>query len=391
MAPADKARLPGLDGLRAIAAVAVTLHHFSQIRLVFGLPTLWGFAAISWLGPRGVSLFFVLSGFLITYLLEKEREQRGRVAIGRFYIRRVLRIWPVYFIVTALGFFVVPFLSIFALPGFPPVVDAHFWQKLALYCALSPHVEASLYAPVNYAGVLWSVGVEEWFYLVWPLLLFTSRRFLLAILPAIVIALLAARYEFRTGVMFYLFSQIRFDCMAVGAIGALYLTSERVNAQWRLIYSPIARTGLLACLLYLIASGTSFGAADELVYSTLFLWLILTAAFSGHHIVRLDHPWLKWIGNVSYGLYCYNWIALVLASRLLKLAGLNQSNVAGHLVDFAFGLAVSLCIAALSFGLIERPVLRVKDRLFSAGRTSAIEGFDDQLADAESAGAAIRR
>jgi len=87
---------PNLNGLRFLAALLVIIHHIEQLRSILGLPNHWNNVSILRFGDEGVTLFFVLSGFLITYLLLAEREKFGHLAIGKFYFRRVLRIWPLY-------------------------------------------------------------------------------------------------------------------------------------------------------------------------------------------------------------------------------------------------------------------------------------------------------
>src|ERR1700679_371071 len=108
---------PNLNGLRFIAALAVIIHHAEAFRWIFGLPNAWRTVpAIGHLGDFGVVLFFVLSGFLITYLLLEEERVHGRIEVGRFYVRRALRIWPLYYLFVALALFALPYLSFFGVP-----------------------------------------------------------------------------------------------------------------------------------------------------------------------------------------------------------------------------------------------------------------------------------
>ena len=104
--PHQQVYFPNLNGVRFIAAFSVLIHHTEQIKYLMGLENIYGNYFIKNLGKLGVGLFFVLSGFLITYLLLSEKERRGDVSTKAFYIRRILRIWPLYFIIVILGFFV---------------------------------------------------------------------------------------------------------------------------------------------------------------------------------------------------------------------------------------------------------------------------------------------
>ncbi|MCA9073906.1 MAG: acyltransferase [Planctomycetaceae bacterium] len=104
----------GLNELRAVAAFSVVVHHVELYKARSGFPSLFDTSLaplVMFLGEHGVNLFFVLSGFLITYLLLVERDDRGRIDTMRFYVRRTLRIWPLYYLLVLVTFFVVPFLA----------------------------------------------------------------------------------------------------------------------------------------------------------------------------------------------------------------------------------------------------------------------------------------
>ena len=372
-------KLPGLDGLRALAALGVTFHHFEQTRFVFGLPNLWTYAVVQRLGGLCVSLFFVLSGFLITLLLRKEYLEHGRIAIGSFYMRRILRVWPLYFVITIIGFFILPFLPAYAIPGFLPVLDADYWRKLALYVAFMPHVEASFFAPVNYAGVLWSVGVEEWFYLGWPFLLLATRGKLWLVLPVIVAFFLFGRHEFREGPAYFLFSQIRFDHMAIGAMGAILATtrSTLLNALMRVAFTRRAQVIAIVTIVaaaILLKLGMRLGLLADIVFPLSFLWIIVDVSMNPNSIINLEHPLLRWLGKLSYGIYCFNWITLVTALVVMRWAVPDLSGWVAHVFHFAFGLLLTVGVAALSYRCLEAPFLSWKVRSFSSTEPQVLRG-----------------
>ena len=109
--PKTKIQFPNLNALRFLAAAAVIVHHVELTKAFLGLPNIAGVRAIPVIGPLGVVLFFVLSGFLITYLLLVEERTAGRISIRRFYTRRILRIWPLYYVVVSAGLFLLPHIS----------------------------------------------------------------------------------------------------------------------------------------------------------------------------------------------------------------------------------------------------------------------------------------
>jgi peptidoglycan/LPS O-acetylase OafA/YrhL len=203
--------------------------------------------------------------------LLREQQDNGEISISSFYMRRMLRVWPLYFVITALGFFVLPFLPAFSIPNFAPVVDTNYWRKFILYLFFMPHVEAGIYPSVNYAGVLWSVGVEEWFYIGWPFLLLWMRGHLWLVLPAIVLFFLVGRLEFRNAHALYVLSQVRFDCMAMGAIGAVaYVTrSSLIEAFGRFVASRAAQFATLTVMVavtLLLKFGVRMEPFSELVF-----------------------------------------------------------------------------------------------------------------------------
>ena len=361
--------LPGLDGLRALAALSVMIAHIEQARYVFGLPSNWINYAVMRLGGQGVTLFFVLSGFLITHLLLQEQSASGAISIPRFYTRRILRIWPLYFLIMALGFVILPLFPAYKIPTFPEIDGGYYWQKFFFYLFFSPHVATAILPGVPYAGVLWSVGVEEWFYLFWPGLMISARGRLAPFLLAIVAGLILARSQVQTKWLVDLLGELRFDCMAVGALGALACASRRFNpvrVLWPLFSWPAQIYGFYyigRCLW----TGWPFGAFDELVYSLMFLWLIVNLSVNPRPIVNFDNPLQKWLGQISYGLYCYNWITIVTTILLFRAVEIEPREGMANWVFHGAAVLVTIAVAAASYYLIERPFLRIKNLKFGVG------------------------
>ena len=112
----ERVYFPNLNGLRFIAALMVIVHHIEQYKSIYGLPNNFSSTTIQIFGELGVVLFFVLSGFLITYLLLEEESQTNTIAVRDFYVRRILRIWPLYFLIVILALLVLPNIPMFVLP-----------------------------------------------------------------------------------------------------------------------------------------------------------------------------------------------------------------------------------------------------------------------------------
>src|SRR4026208_162751 len=116
--PTERVYFPNLNGLRFIAALLVIMQHIEQIKSMYGIANRWSSPFMQVIGEQGVSLFFVLSGFLITYLMLEEEKKTGTIQIRNFYRRRILRIWPLYFLIGFLALAVLSRIPFFILPDY---------------------------------------------------------------------------------------------------------------------------------------------------------------------------------------------------------------------------------------------------------------------------------
>jgi peptidoglycan/LPS O-acetylase OafA/YrhL len=370
----------GLNGIRFFAAAGVILHHFEQIKWMFGVRTLDIFSAYSMqidrLGPLCVSLFFVLSGFLITFLLLEETSRFGKIDVRKFYIRRILRIWPVYFLLTFVSFFLLPGIHLFDVPGYRETWSPGFWPSLGLFLVFCPQLVPLFYFPgVNYAQALWSVGVEEWFYAVWPWLIRFTRGQITLILLAIIIGLAAARF-YASGWVLALLTALRFDCMAVGGLFAVLLFR---GDQYRVLQSCrsfLFRVDVQIIVYFLFFASfmrlRPFILANEtqpLIVSLFFGYAIVNIGANAKTIIRLENRLLHWLGDLSYGLYCYNWIAIVPTVVVVKYLSGGANGVGADVAIFAIGSFGTLALAVLSYEFVERPCLRLKQTMFTLVKT----------------------
>ena len=184
----ERIYFPNLNGLRFIAAFLVIIHHIEQIKSFLKIDNyLEVIPFVGIIGKLGVVLFFVLSGFLITYLLLAEEQKYKKISIKKFYIRRILRIWPLYFLIILLSLLILPNISIFTLPGFgKDVVHQYLFFKIILYAVFFPNLVFTLFGMVPYAAHTWSVGTEEQFYLVWPIILKYFKKFRIVLMFLII-------------------------------------------------------------------------------------------------------------------------------------------------------------------------------------------------------------
>jgi peptidoglycan/LPS O-acetylase OafA/YrhL len=352
--------MPQLDGLRAIAALAVVVHHYPPGPL--GIPMD--------LGAAGVRMFFVLSGFLITGILLRARgegeDRREKLRqLGIFYARRSLRIFPLYY-ATVLGV---------ALMDHRVRANLPWYLSYMTNFAVIRNGQGTL--PLGY---FWTLGIEEQFYLVWPtLILFAPRRWL-----PILLALVTASGPVSRAVLWSLTGNdyaavfatpSTLDSLGLGAILA-WLSFSRDRAVYRKIFRVACLVLGLVCFLAAEFWGPQLGIGARLVLSLLgmnlvFAWVVDRAAggFRGPSGAVLGGRTIGYIGTISYGLYVFH-------PLVLRLSEVAITAVSGRPIDlkilpgpvkFPLALALSLVVASASWSWFERPINNLK-RFFPYAR-----------------------
>src|SRR4051794_2984034 len=162
-----------LDGLRFFAAVLVILGHIEILKKDFRLPTLYPYSFFTNAGPLAVTFFFVLSGFLISYLLIQEHKkkelQNKKIDLLRFYRKRILRIWPLYYSLVLLTFFLFPYFKLFQYPGYNNIFFTEQKEPFIFYMLFCPNLANYFFGNLYFLGQTWSLGVEEFFYVFFPI------------------------------------------------------------------------------------------------------------------------------------------------------------------------------------------------------------------------------
>ncbi len=374
-----------LDALRCLAFLGVFYAHSGTIFLGATLSDtfplgLWKRFTVY--GSYGVNFFFVLSGFLITYLLLKEKEKTGTVAIKHFYRKRVLRIWPVYFATLFLGVCVIPLLinsgtsTLFTMTDPNISLGAFFYH---LFFAGNFYTGAGLGLwPSLSIGILWSVCVEEQFYLVWPWIVrwFSLRK--LAYITAFLISL-SLLYKFLwaddRNANYYLPWSVGMDI----GFGALLGMSYFVKKTRRIIYSSIGiiagSFAFVALITWVSNKTTTLDAVrlvKSLVVDCIFMLIILffinrTAAVehSGKRKIRRKiHAILTHLGKISYGLYAYHAMCLMLTVHILRVVGVLDAQIgnAAFFLTCLLAFALSVLVSEISFRFMEKRFLALKDK-----------------------------
>ena len=365
--PAERIYFPELDGLRFVAFLMVYLFHGGVPSGV--LKRVIGKAASDVLrdnGGYGVQLFFILSGYLITVLLLREEVRFGRIALGAFWIRRILRIWPLYYLVVLIGFFVLPGIQgQLGTSGFRETLRIHLLPFLAF---LGNWSMALIRPAADWLSVLWSVCVEEQFYLIVPLFIaFVTPRLRRPLVAGLIVATIgyrwwcAHRYESQLMIVFNTFAQ--FDTLLSGVLLALVMGWDRnrpVLTRWlRWLQWPM----YLAIGWVISRPHLGHGTPWHRTWDFVWVWMcglgIVIVAVWGNGWLRaaLSYSRIVWLGKISYGLYMYHEIALWAREYFYpRLPWFPNKDEILSIVT----LALTIGLAAASYYGYERRFLELK-------------------------------
>ncbi|MFY0598775.1 MAG: acyltransferase [Cyclobacteriaceae bacterium] len=357
---------PGLNALRFIAASLVIFHHVEQYKYWIDMPSLWGTSIIDSMGHKSVSFFFVLSGFLITYLLLCEREKKGFIHLGRFYLRRALRIWPLYFLIVLMALMVVP---LFASDMFD--VKPYELPVVLSFVLFLPNLLRIVMPRVIGANQLWSVGIEEQFYLIWPVLVgLFAKRMLPFLFTFILLKLLInigldvsfhlledKEILLRISQITQLYELFPVEQMAIGGVGASLIFLKK---DWflRIIYHPITLT-ISSVLIPILAIYEIHLLYFSYVDAILFVVVIMNICHHRFLYQLLEFKLFKHLGDISYGIYMWHTIVIVVIMKFMDAFELTTGvNVILHFGSFI----ITVVVAHLSYRYFEKPFLKFKER-----------------------------
>jgi peptidoglycan/LPS O-acetylase OafA/YrhL len=352
-----------LDGVRAIAALMVVVSHIEYHKTNFGLQQL-AFSLQNF-GKIGVTIFFALSGFLITYLLLVEKDKFQKIKLKDFYIRRILRIWPLYFLVVIVGFFVYPakgsstalWLSVFFLPN------------LAFCLKMLP----SIFDPI------WSIGTEEQFYIFHPhifkikklenilstLIIITGCLLIINI----VVRNLPVNNTLTTNLSLFLY-YARFDNMMIGAIVAvLYYNTKHPAFEFRFqkafnwIFTRRAQWILLMAFFIFIYFYLKHEIPQgDIVMAIIAALLIVNLCEPATSMYALGFRPFQYIGKISYGIYLWHKYPLFLVFYLVEKYMPDTNLLIQNLVIYVATISAVIALASMSYFGYERYFLRIKKR-----------------------------
>jgi len=353
---------PALDGLRGLAILLVVFYHN------------FGFINYFFFGWLGVDLFFVLSGYLITDILLRARDRNE--GLSHFYIRRILRIFPLYYLTLILFLVIFPSLNLFQ-SSLRYYTNNQVWLWTFLQNWLY------IIKPTSETHILhhlWSLAVEEQFYILWPLAIFIIRKpkYLLFFIMSVLIIVLVLRclvwinkYEDLAYFNLYTFSRI--DGICIGCMVALL---QKINSRFLTNYRSLL-VFIFAGLnfLFYFINGYyqfSFPYLALIGYTTLamlFGLLVYEAVTMENKVINIIFNWqfLKFFGKISYGFYVFHWPAYVLLSPLVLkwsrgfLPAASSSNV-HQIFSAVICTGAAILISVISYRFFEIHFLKLKNR-----------------------------
>ncbi|RYY58702.1 MAG: acyltransferase [Chitinophagaceae bacterium] len=366
-APA-KVYFKNLTGLRAIGAIRVLIGHIEFLKPFWGVPAMHWFPVG---GKIGVTFFFALSGFLITSLLLQEREGTGTVRLKHFWLRRILRILPLYYLLLLLSLFVFSHIGFLVVPGYTDTMfrELSLTNILVVFLLLPNFNNFS----IPYIDQRWSIVVEEQFYFIQPMLVRFLRSRYLLLASFLLIGLspeLVRLFVHVTGLdkslspslISSITSQLKYlACIAMGCVfSVLYFRKESFSK--RLFFTKTFQWLLLAGVVGSILVGHYVFETSELfdyrIYALLFGMIVFNATMNPATIFRLEYPFLNFLGKISYGIYMFHPVCI--GTSIVFSIYLTSNLVLQNILIYILSISITVLFGWLSFRYYESYFLKLK-------------------------------
>jgi peptidoglycan/LPS O-acetylase OafA/YrhL len=340
-------------------------------------------------GGIGVLFFFTLSGFLITYILLSEKEVSGTISLKRFYLRRILRIWPLYFLILGIAFitpYVIDWLHLtHSDEGYQPnwLMSAAFLEN---YQGMIMHNHPN----VSPLGATWSLCVEEHFYILWGIFLslISIRRLPVLIVTCIITAFIS-RYV-------YAYFQLpkndiltNFDYFAYGAIPAWLLVTKKEKFEGWLSRIPfyLKLMAMIGVILYIIFSPNidypMQRSMEPLIFGMLFIITLCCILPEKNAVTISDRNWLTRLGVYTYGMYLYHTIIINMMVQLFRKYNVELDNIWNAILFSAISFVITAGISIVSYHFFEKYFLSLKGRIIKDRKVAVetISGFAGKAVD----------
>lgn len=374
----NKIFFPNLNGLRFVSFFVVFLYHCYlsfYIHIHDAQPVAYDVLKFLFKnGYLGVNFFFVLSGFLITYLLIKEKEVAGQVHVGNFYLRRIFRIWPLFYLAVLIGFVLHPLSKI--LSGLPTEEPAN-WRYYLIFAANFDYINM---VPVRPNGVvlpvLWSVCVEEQFYLTWPIIfwLLPLKRlkwvFFFIIGGSLLFRSFYTECSDKVQAIRYFHTFSLIGDMALGGLFAYFCSYESKFKRFVTNMSRPMIIGLYVLTLslwffreWIFQCGGFPVVFERFCLGICFGMIIVEQNYSKHSFYKMERfKTMSKLGVYTYGLYCLHLLGITAAYKLIGKLHLNPNSIAIITGATIASLILSIGISLASYHFFEKWFLKIKSR-----------------------------
>jgi peptidoglycan/LPS O-acetylase OafA/YrhL len=359
--------LPNLNGVRAIAAIMVIVHHIEQMRRIQGMTSLWHLQGIRSMGKIAVILFFALSGFLITYLIEQEKKRTGSLNVFDFYVRRTLRIWPLYYLIVITGLFIFPHIDWLKLPnkGYHNL-NAYYGQAVTMYLLFLPNFFLNYFGAIPLIAHTWSIGIEEQFYLLWPWIVKQAGkawRNILLFIGAYSLLRLVIKFGFPAVDEWIYFPPL--SALGIGGVWGLLFIKIEEEGQFQWLKNRTLQVLILLFTTGLTLAGLYFPYIFFEFYAFLFGWCLLYLA-SSSSLVNMENKVFLFLGKISYGLYMYHPLILYAVFAAMLHWGFQS-----HAFTYLVIVGGSILLAWASYEGFEARFIGMKKRF-----SRIVSGFD---------------
>lgn len=341
----------------------VLIHHIEQLRNTFGLDNNWDNNIVQRIGKLGVILFFVLSGFLISYLLFKEEAETNSINIKGFYMRRIFRIWPLYFLIIVLALFVFPCIEILKYPNAVELsMSLKLFKALPMYIFFLPNLVLVAIAVIPFCSQTWSIGAEEQFYMIWPVLNKFIKNKLMVIFGVIVVYLLIKLFlgSHKESLLFRFWDTMPIHYMAIGGFFGYisFFESSLTRFLKTIIYTRIMQFVSISFIFILLYFKISIGYFNLELYALLFGVIILNAATGTKNIFCFNFSFIKYMGKISYGIYMYHLIGIIMTLQILIKLDYSLNNFVIYFMSFV----ITITISSISYYTFEKFFMNFKKK-----------------------------
>ena len=352
----------GLNGLRAIAAIAVVIFHSIVAFKSFNLnPYILGTTQDG--GPKGllmagfgVTIFFALSGFLITFLLLKEKDKQ-KINVRKFYYRRILRIWPLYYLYLLV-------VIIIMLSGYPQGTTNS--ESIYYYIFYSANIPYIIGATIPLLIHYWSLGVEEQFYLFWPFVIknfkktSTAIQVITASIAIIIVTKILVHFFVEGSILEVVIHVTRFHCMMIGALAAILFKINH-SLFLKLVDNKITQGICWLIMTFIILNKFHIASIiDNEIVAVIASIIIIGQINVNNRLINLETKMFNFLGKISYGIYVIHPVIIFCMVFVFKY--IDVQGIIRYILVLGSILFFTILVAYISFTYFENYFIQLKKK-----------------------------